>query len=118
MKLSELRDDAALDALEALIDPVCDIASRELLGMISKKDFRGVAKKILRDHRKSLVTILAVLECKTPEEFSFSLGDLYDKLRDLLEDSEFMKVFRSQLQKVAQESSGAASANSGEAEQA
>lgn len=111
MKLSELRDDQALDALEALIDPVCDIVNKETLEMVSQKKFRELFKVLLHDHRRSLVAILAAVECKKPEEFSFSLGDLFEKFKDLLEDTEFMKVFRSQLQTVARESSGAASAD-------
>lgn len=113
MKFSEMTNEQAMNALADLIDPVSEICSKELLAMLSARDFKGAAKKLLGEHQGAVITILAVMDCTKPEEYKFNPFQLLAKLLALLNDPEMVQLFTSQLQSAGVGSSGAASANTG-----
>lgn len=110
MKFSEMTNEQAMDAVANLIDPFCDICSKELLGMIAEKDFRGAAKKLLKEHKGAVITILATLDGEDPAAYRFNPFTLVSKLVGVLNDPDVVQFFMSQLQTAGLESSGAASA--------
>lgn len=113
MKLTEMTNEQAMNAVADLIDPVCAICSKELLAMLSNKDIKGAAKKLLREHQQEVVTILAVLDGVKPEEYRFNPLTLIVKVVGVLNDPEVVQLFTVQLQSVARTSSGAVSAGIG-----
>lgn len=113
MKLSEMTNEQAMNAVADLIDPVCEICSKELLTMLSQKDMKGAAKKLLKEHQQAVITILAVLDGVEPAEYKFNPFQLIMKLIAVFNDPEVVQLFTSQLQSVGKVSSGAASADTG-----
>lgn len=116
MKLREMTNEQAMNTVADLIDPVCEIASRELLTMISKKDFRGAVKKLLREHQGAVIAILAALNGVPVEQYRFNPIELVTKGLAVLNDPDVMQLFTSQLRTVGTGSSGDASAGTGAAE--
>ena len=70
-----------------------------------------IVTTILKNHAKSILTILALLNQEDPETYNPSLLALPKMVMDLLEDEELMDLFRSQRQLKEDESSASASEN-------
>lgn len=88
MKLSEIKGEAAIDFVANVIDPMCELASdpnvralfaREKVpeGTDAKDVFINSLKvtlpKILKDHKKAVIEILAATNGCDPAEYSESL---------------------------------------------
>lgn len=108
MKFSEMNNEQAMNALADLIDPVSEICSKELLQLLSDRNFKGAAKKLLREHQRAVITILAVMDGEKPENYRFNPFQLLMKLIALLNDPDVVQLFTSQLQSAGAGSSGAA----------
>ena len=114
MKFSETTNEQAMNAVADLIDPVSEICSKELLTMLSQRDIKGAAKKLLREHQAAVITILAVMDGVDPAEYRFNPVQLIVKLVALLNDPELVRLFTSQLQSTEETYSGAASVSAGD----
>ena len=115
MKLSEIRGDKALDALADLIDPITEIVSDEEVQKIHNSDAPMIAlvKPIVKNHKKAITTILAILDGADPETYEVSLLTLPKKVLEILNDEEVTSLFKSQGQNTEEASSGSASENIG-----
>lgn len=100
MRLSDIKGERALDVIADLCDPIVSIATdgevRELLASLSG-DTADAARKVipalLKGHRQDIVSILAVLDDVTPEEYlaGASLAGLVEDLYELLTDEEILR---------------------------
>lgn len=104
MKLSEIRGEAAIDAIADIIDPVMDIlADEEIQAEIkSGKPRTMLVKPILKKKKKEILTILAILNGEEPATFNPNLIQLPIMLLGLLneidENKELADLFQSQRQ--------------------
>lgn len=104
MKLSEIRGEAAIDAIADIIDPVMDIlADEEIQAEIkSGKPRAMLVKPILKLKKKEILTILAILNGEEPATFNPNLIQLPVMLLGLLneieENKELADLFQSQRQ--------------------
>lgn len=104
MKLSEIRSEAAIDAIADIIDPVMDIlADEEVQAEIkSGKPRAMLVKPILKLKKKEILTILAILNGEEPATFNPNLIQLPVMLLGLLneidENKELADLFQSQRQ--------------------
>lgn len=94
-KISEIRGEDALDVLADLLDPMSEICTDEKV----KELFKGhkklnLATYILKEHKKSILTILALLEGVKPDEYKPSLAVLPVLVLQLLNDPDVISVFR------------------------
>lgn len=104
MRLSDYKGDEALDLLAELIDPIGEIASDpSLIKFLQRQNMKGAVKLMLKDHRKSVIEILATLEGESPEEYMKRVNvlTLPMALIDLLNDPDLMDFFRYQGQDQA-----------------
>lgn len=110
MKLSEIKGERALDLLVELIDPVTLILADEEIVKMYKSKLPNIllVKKLIADHKKEVLTILALLNEEDPETYEPSLIVLPKMLLDLVNDKELMDLFHSQDQMTGNESSGSA----------
>lgn len=110
MKLSEIRGEEALDLLVDLIDPITlIIADDEIVSTYkSGKPKIVLVKKLIENHKKEVLTILALLNKEDPKTFNPSILVLPKLILDLLNDQELMDLFHSQNQMTGSESSGSA----------
>ncbi len=97
MKLSDIKGEEAFDVLEALIDP----ASRIMADQEVTKTFNSgapkleLAKLLLREHKKEIIEILAILDRVPVEEYEVNLLTLPKKLLEILNDPMMAEVFPS-----------------------
>lgn len=110
MKLSDIKGEEALDVLADLIEPVAMMLAD---GKIQKIYNSGqpkilLVKHIIKNHKKQVIEILAILERKDPKEYEkeVNLLSLPIKLLELLNDEDLVSVFQSQVQNMGQTSSG------------
>lgn len=116
MKLSEITGDRAFEVLEALIDPISVLAKdKELLDKLMKeKDIKGAVKKLLKEHRQTIIEVYAILEGVEPKEYKYNVLTFPIKLVQLLNDPELLQLFSSAEVMRDAISSSSASENIGE----
>lgn len=101
MKLSEIKGDKAFDVIEKLIEPIAKIAGdKRVMNDFRTKPKLIVAKNIVKNHRSSIVEVLAALDFKTPEEYmeTVTLLSLPKQIIELFNDPEIIELFESQSQ--------------------
>jgi hypothetical protein len=113
MKLSEIRGEGAIELLGDILIPVTEIMADPKVSSAveSGKPKLIIATIILKNHAKSILTILALLNQEDPETCNPSLLALPKMVMDLLNDEELMNLFHSQSQLKEDESSASASEN-------
>ena len=113
MKLSEIRGEDAIELLGDILIPATEIMADPKVSSAveSGKPKLIIATIILRNHAKSILTILALLNQEDPETYNPSILVLPKMIKDLLEDEELMSLFHSQGQLKEDESSVSASEN-------
>ena len=113
MKLSEIRGENALDLLVDLIDPITAIcADEEIVNTYKSKAPKIVlVKKLVANHKKEVLTVLALLNGEDPATFNPSIVALPKMLLDLLHDEELANLFTSQRAMTGSESSISATEN-------
>lgn len=113
-KISEIKGEDALDVLADLLDPVSEICVDERVqNLIKERKKIKLATLILKEHKKSILTILAILEGVNPDEYKPSLAVLPVLVLQLLNDPDVVAVFRFA---GSENSSGSATENTQEIE--
>ena len=107
-KLSEYKNEEALDVLADLIDPVVEILADKGISKLQKIKVPKLklAQYIIKNHKESVLKILARLNDTPYEEFECNVFTLPMQILELLNDEELINFFNSQGQTV--ETSGSA----------
>lgn len=116
-KLSEYRGDEALDLLAELVDPAIEImADADVAKKLQNRHFAAAVKPILKNHKQSVLTILALLNGKTVDEYKkeVNLFTIPKALLELLSDPDLMSLFISAEQTGGVTPSGSALENTEE----
>ena len=114
MKLSEYRGEAALDILADLIEPAGEIMSDKEIGEVFKKNrFKAIGLAI-KNHKKAVMQIMAVLDGVPVDEYKCNVFSLPVKILEILNDPEMIQLFQYQGQTGDANSSGSASENIGD----
>lgn len=116
-KLSDIRGEEALDVLADLLEPATEImADTELVALVrSGKKIQAVSHAI-RNHKRSIIEILAIMDGESPDTYEPSLTVLPLKIIELLNDPDLIQVFSSQGQMMDGKSFGSATETIKEAE--
>lgn len=97
MKLSDLKGEAALDALADLIEPASEIMTdKEVVALFKSGQRTKAISKAIKNHKKAVITILAITEGENPEEYKPSVLSLPAKLLEILNDKEMLDLFQLQ----------------------
>lgn len=105
-KLSEYKDEAALDLLADLLEP--------FTALFGDADFRreytnnNLMKAVvfaLKRHKPEIMQILARMDDKPVEEYHCTMATLPLRLIELINDKELQAVFMSQVQTISDETS-------------
>ena len=111
MRLSEIRGDAALDALAELIEPAAEIMSDPLVRKAFENKATARAAAIaIKNHKRAVKTVLAVMDGEDPETYSPTMLTLPLKLIELANDPEVVSLFTSPGQSSDDLSSGSVTA--------
>ena len=112
MKLSEYKDEAALDLLAELIAPASEIFSDEDVRNAVEGNNKATAVSLaIKKHKKAVMAILAALDGVPVEEFHCNVLTLPLKLLELLDDPETMRLFTSAGQREENTLSGSPTEN-------
>ena len=114
MKLSEYQGEAALDLLADLIEPAGEIMADKEIGDVFKKNrFKAIGLAI-RNHKRSVMQIMATMDGVPVDEYKCNVLTLPVKILELLNDPALVQLFTYQGQTGDAKSSGSASENTEE----
>lgn len=97
MKLSEIKGEQALDVLADIIEPITTICADEEISSMIKSGLPMIKtiKPIIKNHKKEIIEILAVIDGVEPEDYEVNVLTLPVKLLELFNDPVFKEVFQS-----------------------
>ena len=111
-RLSEIKGEAALDVLADLIEPASEIMADDDIKDAVREDKRAEAVALaLRNHKRAVITVMAVLEEEDPDKYEPPLLKLPAMLLQLFNDPELVQVFYLQGQTQEENASGSATPN-------
>lgn len=114
MKYKEFEGEKALDVLADLIEPAAEIMSDDKVAKNARAGNRMAAiKAAIKDHKKSVIYMLAVLNDEDPATYKPKLLTLPIMLLEILNDPDIADLFTSQSQNVAGTASGSATESTG-----
>lgn len=105
-KISEFRNEEALDLLVDIIEPTARIfGDAELRKAVLRKAKKIECIKIaIKNHKSDVIEILALLDGEDPKKYDTGLVRIITKLLEVLNDEELSDFFKLQGQMVAQTS--------------
>lgn len=116
-KLSEIKNEDAVEVLASILDPVIQIATDKDISKIWEKGNRiTLVEHICKNHPKEVVDILAVLEGVPREEYEVNLVQIPIRVLELFNDEDMLDFFQSQGLKIPGVSFGSATVNTVDAE--
>lgn len=97
MKISDFKNEEALDLLVEILDPIGEIFSdKDFTDAITKGDKMKAVKLAINNHKEEILTILACLEGKKREEYQANILEMTKQILDVLNDKELVDFFISQ----------------------
>lgn len=102
MRLSDFKDDEALEVLADILEPTATIlADEEIQKMRDAKANRiKIVAYVIRYHKQSIIEILARLDNTPVEEYHINAVTLPLKLLELINDPEVQILFTQQSQET------------------
>lgn len=118
MKLSDYKGEDALELLANIIEPAMEIFSDKRISEAAKsKMARGaLVKMILKNHKKSILEIMAYIDGEDPTTYNPGVFTIPVRLLELFNDEEFTELFHSLGQKSSDQLSGPATEATQESE--
>ena len=111
-KLSEYRDEEALDLLADILDPITEIiGDKELMNTFRKKSRMEGVSYMIKNHKKALIRCMAAMEGVPLKDYHCNIVSLPKDVLEILNDKELLAFFKSQSQQMEEESSGSATEN-------
>lgn len=118
MKLSDYKDEEALDLLAELIEPAAEIMSDQDVLEAAKNDNKLRAVSIaIKKHKKAILSVLAALDGVPAENYHCNVFSLPAKLVELFNDPDIGQLFSFAGQTEEQATSGSPTENTEAAEQ-
>ena len=110
MKLSEFKNECAVDVLADLLDPASAICSdAELVKAVrEKRPILKIAQIALKKHQKDVVEVLAIINGVSVDEFECTPVSILNDLLGVLNDTELVEFFMLQGRTRAESNSGSA----------
>lgn len=121
-KLTEFKDDEAMDVLAGLIEPASRLfKNKEFVLNIRGDKEKGIKPDRIKaidiainEHRKDVVKIMAVLNQTPVEDFHYDLFTLPKMLLDIFNDEELISFFHYRAEMNSEASSGSVMENTEE----
>ena len=114
MKLSEFKDDAALDLIADIIEPGTEVRADPAIKEAGSRSKMAAMKVAIKSHKNAIREIVARLDGKNPEEYHFTALSLPVKLLSLLNDPDLQQLFTSSGQMEDETACSSASENTEE----
>lgn len=114
-KLSEYKDEEALDMLADLIDPVVNIfGDKEVANYYRSGVMLKAVQVSIKKHKNDVINMLAILEGVPREEYHCNLLTLPKILLNIFNDPELTSFFDVESEKDSETPSGSVTANTEE----
>lgn len=112
-RLSEYRDEEALEILADLMEPVAEaLQDKTIVEMINNgSNNLKVVAYLLKNHKKEVIKVLALLEGVPVEEYHCNIISLPKQVLDILNDKDLRDFFQSQGQMMEEKTSGSVMEN-------
>lgn len=95
MKLSDLKGEAALDALADMIEPASEIMTdTKFVQFIREGNKLKAVQYAIKNHKKAIIAIMAASEGASPDEYEINLVSLPKKLLEVFNDPEIVDLFQ------------------------
>lgn len=107
MRLSDFKDEKALEVVAALIDPICEIVQSPENKAARKEAPIKFVQSVLRNSPKAVMAMMAILNDEDPETFHCTSVSVVKNALEMFSDPDLMELFG--LQSGTQPSSGSAS---------
>lgn len=108
-KLSEYKDEEALDILADLLEPVINImGDGRIAGYIKEGQKTKAIKTAIKDYKNDVMDMMAILEGKPREEYHCNMLTLPMILLNILNDPVLVDFFSSQAELISEIPSGSA----------
>lgn len=120
-RLEEARGADAIDLIADLIDPLTEISQDEEILKLTRKNGTPVFKivqAILRRHKDSAIQILAIIDGVEPEDYKGNVFTIIGRLLGLLSNKDIQSFFGVSPERKQKKSSGRATENTEETEEA
>lgn len=122
MRLSDIKGEAALDAIADLIEPITEILSDSSIEASYRDPNQNNAQLIsliIKNHKQAVIDILAILDGENPDEYvkKINLFTVPVKLMEIINDPEMKSLFPLQARQKTSESFGPAMVNTQEKNQ-
>ncbi len=116
MKISDFKNEEAIDLLADIMEPTARLLSNSKLkeAIKANKTKGEIIKLILKEGKAEIMEILAYLHREDPQKFKCTVVSITKDLFDILNDEDLKDFFTSQAQMMAKESSTSAMANTEE----
>lgn len=113
MKLTEVKNDDALDMLADILEPCGEIFSDKVLSAMYSNGENPIKmiSYAIKNHKKEVIEIMATLEGTPIEEYECNFLSLPVKIMEIMNDMELLNFFGSQGQKKEKESFGSVTEN-------
>ena len=95
MKLSEFKDDAALELIADIIEPATEILADPAIKEAFSRSKMAAIKVAIKSHKNAIREIVARLDGKNPEEYHFTALSLPIKLLSMFNDPDLQQLFTS-----------------------
>ncbi len=97
MKLSDYKNEDALDLLAELIEPATKIMTdKNIQKLVKGKNKAGVVKTIIKSHKSEIIEILAILDGVPVDQYECTIFTLPAKILELVNDKDLVNFFTSQ----------------------
>ncbi len=107
MRLSEFKDEKAIEVVAKLLVPIANIADNAKNAKAKDKGVVEFASSLLQNSPKDVKAMLAILNDKNPADYHCSAATVLMDVFNMLNDPELLELFGLQRQTLA--SSGSAS---------
>lgn len=95
MKLSDLKGEAALDALADMIEPASEIMTdTKFVQFIREGNKLKAVQYAIKNHKEAIIAIMAASEGASPDEYEINLVSLPKKLLEVFNDPEIVDLFQ------------------------
>lgn len=117
MRLSDIKDENALDVLAEIIEPLGEILSDEDVKKAWEKNKKLKAISVaIKNHKESVIYIMATLDGVPVKKYRIDLLTLPAKIIEIISDPMLTDFFNSQGQMWEESNSGSAMENTEEKE--
>lgn len=97
MKISDFKNEDALDLLVEILDPIGVLfADKDFTDSITKGDKLKAVKVAITNHKEEILMILACLEGKKREEYQANIIEMTKQILEVFNDKELVDFFISQ----------------------